>query len=106
MQSVGETMSFGTSFCESLQKGLCSLETGLTGLNKPKKNIGDSLYDIEENLLIQSPERILYIAEALRNNFSINKIWDKLIENNCSMAMGKSIRKIDRVLDKKLPYRK
>ena len=29
-------------------------------------------------------------------------IVDKLIENNCSMVMGKSIRKIDRVLDKKL----
>ena len=74
MQSVGEVMSFGRSFCESLQKGLCSLETGLTGLNRPKKSKNETLYDIEENLLTQSPERILYIAEALRNNFSINKI--------------------------------
>tara|TARA_B100001123_G_scaffold450757_1_gene623481 strand:- start:901 stop:4155 length:3255 start_codon:yes stop_codon:yes gene_type:complete len=74
MQSVGEVMSFGRSFAESLQKGLCSLETGLTGLNKPKKNKKESLYNIEENLLIQSPERILYVAEALRRNFSINKI--------------------------------
>ena len=74
MQSVGEVMSFGRSFAESLQKGLCSLETGLNGLNKPKKNNKESLYNIEENLLIQSPERILYVAEALRRNFSINKI--------------------------------
>ena len=36
MQSVGEVMSFGRSFSESLQKGLSSLETGLNGLNKPK----------------------------------------------------------------------
>ena len=33
MRSVGEVMSIGRSFAESLQKGLCSLETGLTGLN-------------------------------------------------------------------------
>ena len=31
MQSVGEVMAIGRSFAESLQKGLCSLETGLTG---------------------------------------------------------------------------
>jgi carbamoyl-phosphate synthase large subunit len=74
MQSVGEVMSFGRSFCESIQKGLSSLETGLNGLNKPKKLKEETLYDIEKNLIVQSPERILYIAEALRKNFDINKI--------------------------------
>ena len=74
MQSVGEVMSFGRSFSESLQKGLCSLETGLNGLNKPKREKQQTLYSIEENLLTQSPERILYIAEALRNKFTVEKI--------------------------------
>ena len=74
MQSVGEVMSFGRSFCESIQKGLCSLETGLNGLNKPKKLKEETLYDTEKNLIIQSPERILYIADALRKNFDINII--------------------------------
>ena len=74
MQSVGEVMSFGRSFSESLQKGLCSLETGLNGLNKPKKLVEETLYDIEKHLITQSPERILYIAEALRKNFKINTI--------------------------------
>ena len=74
MQSVGEVMSFGRSFSESLQKGLCSLETGLNGLNKPKKLKEETLYDIEKNLIIQSPERILYIADALRRNFNIKMI--------------------------------
>ena len=74
MQSVGEVMSFGRSFCESIQKGLCSLETGLNGLNKPKKLKEETLYDIEKNLIIQSPERILYIADALRKKFDINTI--------------------------------
>ena len=74
MQSVGEVMSFGRSFVESLQKGLSSLETGLNGLNNPKKTKKVTLYEIEENLVIQSPERILFVAEALRNNFSVNRI--------------------------------
>ena len=74
MQSVGEAMSIGRSFNESLQKALYSLETGLNGLNKPKPTKENSLYKVEENLLVQSPERILYIAEALRINLSVDKI--------------------------------
>jgi hypothetical protein len=34
MKSVGEAMSIGRSFAESLQKALRSMETGLTGLNE------------------------------------------------------------------------
>ncbi|MGB1876394.1 MAG: carbamoyl-phosphate synthase large subunit, partial [Rhodospirillaceae bacterium] len=34
MKSVGEAMSVGRCFTESLQKGLRSMETGLTGLNE------------------------------------------------------------------------
>ena len=34
----------------------------------------ETLYDIEKNLIIQSPERILYIAAALRENFDIKMI--------------------------------
>ena len=33
MQSVGEVMAIGRTFCESLQKGLRSLEQGRLGLN-------------------------------------------------------------------------
>ena len=36
MKSVGETMSIGRSFTESLQKGFSSLEYGLDGLDVPQ----------------------------------------------------------------------
>ena len=36
MKSVGETMSIGRSFNESLQKGFSSLEYGLDGLDIPQ----------------------------------------------------------------------
>ena len=74
MQSVGEVMSIGRSFNESIQKGLSSLETGLNGFNKPKKDNMMSEKIIKKNLKIQSPERILYVAEALRKNFDIKNI--------------------------------
>ncbi len=35
MKSVGETMAIGHDFCESLQKALRSMETGLDGLETP-----------------------------------------------------------------------
>jgi carbamoyl-phosphate synthase large subunit len=34
MKSVGEAMAIGRNFHESLQKALCSLETGLTGFDE------------------------------------------------------------------------
>lgn len=76
MKSVGEAMAIGGNFCESLQKALRSLETGLTGLNeKPDKNL-------KEQLKKRTPKRILLIAQALREGMSVEEVgklteWDK-----------------------------
>ena len=65
MKSVGETMSIGRSFSESLQKGFSSLEYDLDGLDSPKhKNINSK--NILEELKIQSSQRLLLIGEAIR----------------------------------------
>ena len=73
MKSVGEAMSIGRTFAESLQKGLRSMETGLTGLNAPE------LAGTDEDSLIQAlsqrrPDRILLIAEAYRKSLTTEKI--------------------------------
>ena len=65
MKSVGETMSIGRSFTESLQKGFSSLEYGLDGLDSPK-NIEFTEKNILEELRPQSSQRLLVIGEALR----------------------------------------
>ncbi|CEI85221.1 carbamoyl-phosphate synthase large subunit [Ehrlichia minasensis] len=73
MKSVGEVMAIGRSFPESLQKALCSLEAGYSGLDEYfDKNIEkDQLY----NALVKlSPDRIFIIADALRYNISIEEI--------------------------------
>ena len=77
MQSVGEVMAIGRSFAESLQKALCSLENGLTGLNTPQLPALDSSSDSESReyilscLELASPDKLLQVAEALRRGCSI-----------------------------------
>ena len=76
MKSVGETMSIGRSFAESLQKGFASLEYDLDGLDSPK-NISNHKNDIINELKKQSSQRLLIIGEAIRigiNKKEINKI--------------------------------
>ena len=79
MQSVGEAMSIGRTFPESLQKGLRSLEQGRMGLNcDPAELQYAELSD--ETLLtavgIPTPERIFQVGELLRRSLSIETVHD------------------------------
>ncbi|MDA1090043.1 MAG: carbamoyl-phosphate synthase large subunit [Proteobacteria bacterium] len=69
MKSVGEAMSFGRTFAESLQKGLRSMETGLTGLNEI-----DIEGDITEALAQARPDRLLVAAQAFREGLTLAEI--------------------------------
>ncbi|HEX9648252.1 MAG TPA: carbamoyl-phosphate synthase large subunit [Alphaproteobacteria bacterium] len=74
MKSVGEAMSIGRSFAESLQKALRSMETGLTGLNEveiPGYIPGGDRDAILAALARPSPDRVLVIAQALREGLSV-----------------------------------
>jgi len=71
MKSVGEAMSIGRNFKESLQKALNSLEIGLSGLDQI---FNYSAKEITKNLKTNIPNRILLVAEALRKKFTISKI--------------------------------
>ena len=73
MKSVGETMSIGRSFTESLQKGFASLEYDLDGLDTPK-NISLTKENIIKELQIQSSQRLLVIGESLRLGVEKNEI--------------------------------
>ncbi len=75
MKSVGEAMSIGRSFNESLQKGFSSLEYGLYGLDEPQ-NINFKNSNIIDELKLQSSQRLLIVGEALRQGKSINEIHD------------------------------
>ena len=68
MKSVGEAMAVGRTFQESLQKALRSLETGLTGLDEIVAGHDDAraLERIRRELRDAGPERLRYLADALR----------------------------------------
>ena len=84
MKSVGEVMAIGRSFKESLGKALRSLETDTLGLVKQirpeRANVNfqpteDEATVIRTALKIPSPERLLYIAEAIRAGFDVDEIY-------------------------------
>jgi carbamoyl-phosphate synthase large subunit len=66
MKSVGEVMSIGRTFHESLQKALASMETGLTGFDEIEIPGSDDTSSIISALSKQTPDRILIIAQAMR----------------------------------------
>ncbi len=81
MKSVGEAMAMGRSFSESLQKALCSIENGLTGLDNieiegvnPKNSLAENQKIIRASLSALSADRILKIAEALRYGMNIEEV--------------------------------
>jgi carbamoyl-phosphate synthase large subunit len=71
MQSVGESMAIGRTFNEALQKGLRSLEIGVSGL----ESRGHTREKLPELLRIPTPERIFAVGDALRAGMSVEEIY-------------------------------
>jgi carbamoyl-phosphate synthase large subunit len=74
MKSVGEAMSIGRTFQESLQKALRSMETGLTGLNEIEIKGAPDKSAIVGALSRPTPDRILTIAQAFRFGLSVEEV--------------------------------
>ena len=79
MQSVGEVMSIGRTFPESLQKALRSLEQGRAGLGCDPAEAqlsSRSDDDLLAAVAIATPDRIFIIGELLRRGVSIDRVHD------------------------------
>ena len=74
MKSVGEAMSIGRTFQESLQKALRSMETGLTGLNEIEVKGAPEKAAVVGALSRPTPDRILVIAQAFRHGLTVEEI--------------------------------
>ncbi len=77
MQSVGEVMAIGRTFCESLQKALRSLEQGRHGLNAdPGESAlaGLSPAELLGRLAVATPERIFEVEAALRLGVPVDAV--------------------------------
>ena len=74
MKSVGEVMAIGRNFKESMQKALRGLETGLDGFNRVVELEGADKDKIRAALARQTPDRLLIVAQAFREGFTLDDI--------------------------------
>jgi len=76
MKSVGEAMSIGRSFAESMQKALRSMETGLSGFDEVKIEGVESAGREAVNAALAKPvpDRLLLIAQAYRHGLTTAEI--------------------------------
>ena len=72
MKSVGEVMSMGRTFKESMQKALCSLETGIVGFD----SMSEDLDLIKKEIRRPNADRILYLMDGYRQGLSNEELFD------------------------------
>jgi carbamoyl-phosphate synthase large subunit len=73
MKSVGEAMSIGRTFRESLQKGIRSLEIDRYGFDKSPVSLLSNA-ELREELSIPRQGRLWCLADALRRGWSIEEV--------------------------------
>ncbi len=71
MKSVGEVMAIGATFKESVQKALCSMETGLSGFERI--TLDDEM--LRKEIRRPNADRLLCVAEGFRRGLSLDDIF-------------------------------
>ncbi|KAL1663870.1 hypothetical protein GGG16DRAFT_65280 [Schizophyllum commune] len=70
MKSVGEVMSIGRTFEETIQKAIRAIDDQFLGFAK-----NDYVEDIDEELVNPTDKRIFAISTAFHRGYSVEKIW-------------------------------
>ena len=94
MQSVGEAMSIGRTFPESLQKALRSLENGHMGLNcDPSETVFHGVSDdaMLKMISIPTPERLFQVGECLHRGISVELVYESCKIDNWFLDQMMSI---------------
>ena len=76
MKSVGEVMGIGRTFQESFQKALQSLEEDLMGIESILEDSEDKSEILHYELTFPGPRRILYVTDAMRLGWALDKIYE------------------------------
>jgi carbamoyl-phosphate synthase large subunit len=111
MKAVGEAMSIGRTFKESLQKSLRSLETGRFGFGFDGKDPETSREQVERKLHVPNAERIFWLKVAFEQGWTIEEIFDAtqidpwFLENmRIIVEEGKDLSNLDLRTAKKLGF--
>ncbi len=75
MKAVGEVMAIGSTFEEAMQKAMRSLEQGHAGLGADGSDDFDE-ENFESHVATPTPGRILYVAEALRRGWCVERVYE------------------------------
>ena len=94
MKSVGEVMAIARTFQESLQKALRGLETGIDGLSERSRDREEIVQEIGE----PGPERLLYVADAMRIGMSLEEIFDETAIDRWFLAQIEELVLLERAL--------
>ncbi len=78
MKAVGEVMSIGSTFEEAMQKAMRSLEQGHAGLGADGADdfAGVDEVEFERRVATPTPDRVLYVAEALRRGWGVERVFE------------------------------
>ena len=111
MKAVGEAMSIGRTFKESLQKSLRSLETGRFGFGFDGKDPKATRDQIERKLMVPNAERIFWLSVAFQHGFTCEEIFELtqidpwFLENmRIIIEEGKDLANLDLRQAKKLGF--
>ncbi|MFH0886775.1 MAG: carbamoyl-phosphate synthase large subunit, partial [bacterium] len=79
MKAVGESMSIGRNFKESLQKGIRSLEIRRFGFGADGRDVAEDIQkdkeEVRKKIIQPNAERIFYIRYGLKLGMSIDEIY-------------------------------
>lgn len=94
MKSVGEVMSLGRSFEEVLQKAIRMLDVGMKGF------VGNELQfeNLDKELSEPTDKRIFAIAEALKQGYSVDRIYELTKITKWFLYKMKNIVETERVI--------
>lgn len=105
MKSVGEVMAIGRSFEEVLQKAIRMLDIGMNGFVCNDFDV----HELDKELQQPSDKRIYYVAKALQQGYSVEKLNDltkidkwflykmKNIVEQAELLKGKQLKAIDKL---------
>ncbi|KAI8608923.1 hypothetical protein BC830DRAFT_1233686, partial [Chytriomyces sp. MP71] len=103
MKSVGEVMSVGRNFEETIQKAIRNVEYSFTGFAQ-----NDFIENIDEELKHPSDQRLFAIANALHRGYTVDKIHELTDIDRWFLFKLKNIVDTDKALAKytaqTLPY--
>ena len=96
MKSVGEVMAIGSTFQESLQKAIRSLEIDRCGLTPLFKS--GEMATLRGHLREPTPDRLWYIADAFRHHLTLDEIHQECNVDPWFLAQIQSLVLVENTL--------